>query len=114
MRKKKILFFFPGFLSQKAAVRLAILVVSTPLLRAGYDVKIIDSTITLGFQKKVLKKLQDSLCLAISLVTGPMIRETTQIAKLAKATYRNRPVILGAWRPSLLPNQTLAYPMSTW
>lgn len=113
MRERIILFFFPGFLSRKAAVRLAILV-STPLLRAGYDVKIIDSTITLGFQKKVLKKLQDSLCLALSLVTSPMIRETAQIAKLAKATYRDRPVILGAWRPSLLPHQTLAYPMSTW
>lgn len=108
MRSKKVLFFFPAFSSQEATAPLGVLAVSTPLLRAGYQVQIIDSTITPQFQKRVLEALEDSLCLAVSLVTGPMIRETVQIAKAAKMLYPDKPIILGGWHPSLLPDQTLA------
>src|SRR5215467_3954623 len=108
MPAKKIVFFFPAFSSTEATAPLGILAVSTPLLRAGYQVRIIDSTITPNFQKRTLEELSDALCLAISLVTGPMIRETVQIAKAAKALYPDKPVILGGWHPSLLPDQTLA------
>ncbi|MBV9441197.1 MAG: B12-binding domain-containing radical SAM protein, partial [Acidobacteriaceae bacterium] len=107
---KKVLFFFPAFSSQEATAPLAILALATPLERAGYTVRIIDSTITPNFQRQVIKELEDSICLAISLVTGPMIRETAQIAKAAKAAYPDKPVILGGWHPSLLPDQTLAFP----
>lgn len=107
MRGKKVLFFFPAFSSTEATAPLGILAVATPLLRAGYEVRIIDSTITPNFQQRVLEEMADSLCLAISLVTGPMIRETAQIAKAAKALYPEKPVILGGWHPSLLPDQTL-------
>src|SRR5258707_13536289 len=108
MPSRKIVFFFPAFSSQEATAPLGILAVSTPLLRAGYQVRIIDSTITPNFQKAVLEELSDALCLAVSLVTGPMIRETAQIARAAKALYPNLPVVLGGWHPSLLPDQTLA------
>src|SRR5437764_3214070 len=107
-RSKKIVFFFPAFSSQEATAPLGILAVSTPLLRAGYTVRIIDSTITPNFQDVVISELEDAICLAVSLVTGPMIRETIQIAKAAKARYPEKPVILGGWHPSLLPDQTLA------
>jgi len=109
-RSKKIVFFFPAFSSQEATAPLGILAVSTPLLRAGYEVCIVDSTITPGFQDRVIEELRDGLCLAISLVTGPMIRETAQIAKAAKKLFPEKPVILGGWHPSLLPDQTLAAP----
>src|SRR5947207_6202277 len=108
MRSKKIVFFFPAFSSQEATAPLGILAVSTPLLRAGYEVRIVDSTITPNFQKRVIEELEDALCLAVSLVTGPMIRETVQIARAAKKLYPAKPVILGGWHPSLLPDQTLA------
>src|SRR6187401_2483348 len=108
MPSKKIVFFFPAFSSQEATAPLGILAVSTPLLRAGYQVTIIDSTITPNFQRRVLEELADALCLAVSLVTGPMIRETVQIARAAKELYPDKPVILGGWHPSLLPDQTLA------
>lgn len=108
MRSKKIVFFFPAFSSQEATAPLGILAVSTPLLQAGYQVTIVDSTITPNFQKRVLEELKDALCLAVSLVTGPMIRETVQIARAAKALYPSLPVVLGGWHPSLLPDQTLA------
>jgi radical SAM superfamily enzyme YgiQ (UPF0313 family) len=110
MRSKKIVFFFPAFSSQEATAPLGILAVSTPLLRAGYQVRIVDSTITPNFQKTVLSEMADALCLAVSLVTGPMIRETAHIAKAVKKLYPNKPVVLGGWHPSLLPDQTLAAP----
>src|SRR2546421_797751 len=108
MPSKKIVFFFPAFSSQEATAPLGILAVATPLLRAGYQIRIIDSTITPNFKKRVVEELSDALCLAVSLVTGPMIRETVQIARAAKALYPDLPVVLGGWHPSLLPDQTLA------
>ncbi len=105
---KKVVFFFPAFSSLEATAPLGILAVSTPLLRAGYDVRIVDSTISANFSERVLAELDDALCLAVSLVTGPMIRETVRIAREAKRRYPDKPVILGGWHPSLLPGQTLA------
>src|ERR1700721_4791709 len=107
MRSKKVVFFFPAFSSQEATAPLGTLAVSPPLLRAGYQVKIIDSTITPNFQKRVLEELKDALCLAVSLVTGPMIKETVQIARAPTPLYPGKPVVLGGWHPSLLPHKNL-------
>ncbi len=107
---KKIVFFFPSFASSEATAPLGILAVATPLLRAGYDVRIIDSTITPNYKKRVLEEVRDALCLGISLVTGPMIRETVEIARGIKEWNQDFPIILGGWHPSLLPMQTLEAP----
>ena len=107
---KKVVFFFPSFASTEATAPLGILAVATPLLAAGYSVRLVDSTITPDFKKRVLHEVKDALCLAISLVTGPMIRETVEIARTVKAWNPEFPVILGGWHPSLLPQQTLACP----
>lgn len=108
--KKKIVFFFPSFASTEATAPLGILAVATPLLRAGYEVCLIDSTITPDYKKRVLEEAADALCLGISLVTGPMIRETAEIAKALKEWNPEFPIILGGWHPSLLPKQTLEAP----
>ena len=111
MRKsKKIVFFFPSFASSEATAPLGILAVATPLKRAGYDVVLIDSTITPNFKQRVLSEIKDALCLGISLVTGPMIRETVDIARSIKAWDPDFPIVLGGWHPSLLPKQTLEAP----
>ena len=107
---KKVVFFFPSFASSEATAPLGILAVATPLLRAGFSVKLIDSTITPNFKKRVLEEVRDALCLAISLVTGPMIRETVDIARSVKMWNPDFPIILGGWHPSLLPKQTLEAP----
>jgi len=107
---KKVVFFFPSFASSEATAPLGILAVATPLLQAGYSVKLIDSTITPNFKKRVLEEVKDALCLAISLVTGPMIRETAEISRAVKAWNADFPIILGGWHPSLLPKQTLEAP----
>jgi hypothetical protein len=76
----------------------------------GYSVNLVDSTITPNFKKRVLEEVKDALCLGISLVTGPMIRETAEIALAVKAWNPDFPIILGGWHPSLLPKQTLEAP----
>jgi len=70
-------------------------------------VTLIDSTITPNYKQRVLEQVSDAICLGISLVTGPMIRETVEIARAVKAWRPEFPVILGGWHPSLLPQQTL-------
>ena len=107
---KKVVFFFPSFASSEATAPLGILAVATPLLRAGYSVKLVDSTITPNFKKRVLEEVRDAVCLAISLVTGPMIRETVELARAVKERDPDFPIILGGWHPSLLPKQTLECP----
>jgi anaerobic magnesium-protoporphyrin IX monomethyl ester cyclase len=107
---KKVVFFFPSFASSEATAPLGILAVATPLLRAGYSVTLVDSTITPNYKQRVLNEVKDALCLAISLVTGPMIRETAEIAKAVKAWNPEFPIVLGGWHPSLLPKQTLEAP----
>src|SRR5450432_1277037 len=104
---KKVVFFFPSFASSDATAPLGLLAVATPLLRAGYSIRLIDSTITPNYKKRVLEEVRDALCLGISLVTGPMIRETVEVAKAIKKWDPDFPIILGGWHPSLLPTQTL-------
>jgi len=107
---KKIVFFFPSFASSEATAPLGILAVATPLLRAGYTIRLVDSTITPNYKQRVLDEVKDALCLGVSLVTGPMIRETVEIARAVKAWNPDFPIILGGWHPSLLPKQTLEAP----
>ncbi len=107
---RKIVFFFPSFASSEATAPLGILAVATPLLRAGYSITLIDSTITPDYKQRVLDEVKDALCLGISLVTGPMIRETVEIARAVKAWNPDFPIVLGGWHPSLLPKQTLEAP----
>src|SRR5579864_3756948 len=108
MPSQKIVFFFPAFTSTEATAPLGILALATPLLRAGYQVKLIDSTIAPDFKARVIEEMADAMCLAISLVTGPMIREAVEIMRESKRLYPDKPVVLGGWHPSLLPDQTLA------
>jgi radical SAM superfamily enzyme YgiQ (UPF0313 family) len=109
-KSRKIVFFFPSFASSDATAPLGILAVATPLQRAGYEICLIDSTITPNYKKRVLEEVRDALCLGISLVTGPMIRETVEIARAIKEWDPDFPIILGGWHPSLLPTQTLQAP----
>ena len=103
----KVVLFFPAFSSLEATAPLSLLALATPLLDAGYDVRILDSTITPDFQARVLHELRDAVALGVSLVTGPMIRQTVKLGRAAKAAYPDKPVILGGWHPSLLAGQTM-------
>src|ERR1700676_3258663 len=82
--KKKIVFFVPSFSSIEATAPLGLLAIATPLLRAGYAVKIVDSTIHRDYKRRILEEVQNALCLGISVVTGPMIQDTVEISRAVK------------------------------
>ncbi|MGA7684752.1 MAG: radical SAM protein [Terriglobales bacterium] len=107
---KKIVFFVASFSSIEATAPLGILAISTPLIDAGYEICIVDASIAPDYKKRIMEEIKDALCLGISLVTGPMIRETVEVAKAIKKWDPDFPIILGGWHPSLLPNQTLEAP----
>jgi anaerobic magnesium-protoporphyrin IX monomethyl ester cyclase len=106
-KSRKIVFFVPSFSSIEATAPLGLLAISTPLLDAGFEVCIIDATITPNYQQRILDEVKDALCLGISVVTGPMIKDTVDAAKAVKKWDPEFPIILGGWHPSLLPKQTL-------
>jgi len=60
-RSRKIVFFFPSFASSDATAPLGILAVATPLERAGFEICLIDSTITPNYKKRVLEEVRDAL-----------------------------------------------------
>lgn len=103
----KVLFFFPSYRSPEAAPPLALLALAGPLMEAGFQVEIVDSTVHSDYPQRILAHAGDSLCLGISLVTGPMIREAVEMGRLVKRKHPTLPIVLGGWHPSTLPEQTL-------
>jgi len=81
---KRLSFSSRRFASSEATAPLGLLAVATPLQRAGYSIQLIDSTITPNYKKRLLEEVKDALRLCISLVTGPMIRETVEMARAVK------------------------------
>ena len=58
---RKVVLFFPAFASTEATAPLGLLAIATPLLQAGFDVRLIDSTITPGYKQRVLEEVRDAL-----------------------------------------------------
>lgn len=105
--KGKVVLFYPAHDGMPLSAPLCLLSLASPLLRAGFDVSLIDAAIEPNWSARVLQECSDALCLGISVLTGPMIHSAIHAAKLVKQTNRNFPVIFGGWHPSLLPDQTL-------
>lgn len=110
MPDKKVVLFFPSYASQEASPPLALISIAGPLVQEGYRIEIIDSAVEPDYIGKVLAHLKGAICLGISLITGPMIRDTIEVGKAVKERYPNLPIILGGWHPSILPEQTLEAP----
>lgn len=109
MKKKKIVLFFPSYASNEACPPLALIAVAGPLVKEGYEVKIIDSALEPDYVSGVMRELDGALCLGMSLVTGPMINGAIAVSRAAKEKYPHLPIILGGWHPSILPEQTLMH-----
>src|SRR5689334_2118008 len=105
--KQQVLLFFPSYRSIEAAPPLALLALAPLLEQRGYTVEIIDSTVEPHFIERILARLDKSVCIGISIVTGTMIEEAIQVARAVKAANPGFPVVLGGWHPSTLAAQTL-------
>jgi anaerobic magnesium-protoporphyrin IX monomethyl ester cyclase len=104
---RKVILFYPPYDGPALGAPLCMLSLASPLLDAGFDVMIVDAAIIPDWEERILRELPDTLCLGISVLTGPMIGGAIRMAKAAKHTFPKIPVIFGGWHPSLLPAQTL-------
>ena len=75
---------------------------------AGFEVVLVDSSVTSDYLGAVLEHADDAVALGISIITGPMIREAIEVGRAWKARNPDAPVIMGGWHASILPEQTLA------
>ena len=88
---------------------MCLLALASPLLEAGYRVTVVDAAISRDYESKVAREIADpdTVCLGISVLTGPMIGGAIRVARKTKQQHPQLPVIWGGWHPTLLPEQTL-------
>ncbi|NIR49210.1 radical SAM protein [candidate division KSB1 bacterium] len=106
-KKKKVVLFFPSYVSNEACPPLALIAIAGPLISEGYEVKIVDTALEEDYLNAVMCEMDDALCLGMSLITGPMIAGAVEVGKAVKQNYPDVPIVLGGWHPSILPRQTL-------
>src|SRR5215467_15208122 len=108
--KNKVILFFPSYRSIEAAPPLALLALAPIAEQRGLTVDIVDSTVEPRFLQRIVDQLKDTVCVGISIVTGPMIVEAIEVARAVKAARPEVPVVLGGWHPSTLAEQSLNAP----
>ena len=83
-------------------INLAMLFFGNALVE-NYEVKIIDQRFESNWVKKVESESQNSICVAITSMTGKQIQNGLEISKIAG----NSKIIWSGVHPTLLPEQTL-------
>lgn len=89
---------------------LALLHISSFLIKDGFDVKIISDSLIDNPTEETLKQCDDSICLGITALTGSQISEGLKIANIVKQKFPELPIIWGGWHPSILPESTIKDP----
>ena len=89
---------------------LALLHVSSFLVRDGFEVKIVSDTLFDDYIEEAVKECQDSICLGITAMTGSQIAEGLALSALVKEKHPGLPIVWGGWHPSILPESTLRDP----
>jgi anaerobic magnesium-protoporphyrin IX monomethyl ester cyclase len=105
--KSKVVLFHPPYDGPPLGPPLSLLSLASPLLKAGFQVVIVDGAIDPAYLRTLQSELSDALCLGISLLTGRMIRSAISVAKSVRQTHPKLPIVFGGWHPTLLPDQTL-------
>ncbi len=88
----------------------ALLTVAAPLLKAGYNVKILDQRVK-PITEKILKDelLEGITCVGISAMVGSQVYFALSLAKMIRRITDGRvPIVWGGCQPSVIPEQTIA------
>lgn len=109
-RGDKVVLFYPPYDGPPLGAPLSLLCLASPLLQAGFEVKLIDNLISPDYEKTILREVEDALLLGISVLTGPHIGAAIRISKAVKKLRPNLPIVFGGWHPSLATRQTLLEP----
>ena len=104
---KKIILFVPRESSRVGPrhqiVPLAALALAGPLIKEGYDVKIIDAAIEDNFSDQILKECLDAICVGISCIYGYQVHQAAEISKQIRNRFPHIPIIYGGWLPTVRP-----------
>jgi radical SAM superfamily enzyme YgiQ (UPF0313 family) len=112
MKKKVVLFHGTAstFGKKINIAPLALLHISSFLVKEGFEVKIISESLNKDYLRQTVSECEDAVCLGITAMTGNQIVEGLEISKLVKERFTHLPVVWGGWHPSILPDSTLSDP----
>jgi anaerobic magnesium-protoporphyrin IX monomethyl ester cyclase len=89
---------------------LELICVGSPLVRAGYRVRIIDQRVEPDWRAALRAELaRQPVCVGVTSTTGPQLRHALDVSQFVKAHSRV-PVVWGGIHATLLPEQTLDRP----
>ena len=94
MGSRRVVLFLPPYKGRLLGPPLGLLSLAGSVREAGYGVLIIDGALHPDYMSRVERALDDCLSFGVSLLTGPMIRETVQIARAAFAKADGCEVVL--------------------
>lgn len=104
----KIILFFPKYESSGTnLLPMSILSVAAPLVKNGYNVKIIDQRVDNNWKETIINELKNKpLIFGVSALTGKQISYGLEASKFVKENS-NVSIVWGGVHASLLPHQTL-------
>lgn len=102
--------FYPPYDGPPLGAPLSLLCLASPLLQAGFEVKVLDNLIAPNYQEAILREAHDALLLGISALTGPHIGAAVRVSRAVKKAKPTLPIVFGGWHPSLATQQTLREP----
>ncbi len=112
-RQNKVVLFHgraSSFEKKNNVAPLALLHISSFLVKDGYQVKIISDYLYDNYIDEALKQCEHSICLGITAMTGSQITEGLKVSSLVKERYPGLPIVWGGWHPSIMPESTLQNP----
>ena len=76
--------FYPPYDGPPLGAPLSLLCLASPLLQAGFEVKLVDNLISPDYETTILRETEDALCLGISVLTGPHIGAAIRVSEAVK------------------------------
>ncbi|HLZ40988.1 MAG TPA: radical SAM protein [Candidatus Sulfotelmatobacter sp.] len=107
---RKVVLLYPPYEGPPLGAPLSLLCLASPLLQAGFEVKLVDNLLSPDYQAAILREASDALLLGISVLTGPHIGAAVRVSKAVKKLRPDLPVVFGGWHSSLATQQTLREP----
>jgi anaerobic magnesium-protoporphyrin IX monomethyl ester cyclase len=103
----KVVLFYPPYDGPPLGAPLSLLCLASPLLAAGFEVKLVDNMISPDYETTILREAESALLLGISVLTGPHIGAAVRVSKAVKKLRSTIPIVFGGWHASLATQQTL-------
>jgi radical SAM superfamily enzyme YgiQ (UPF0313 family) len=89
---------------------LELICVGSPLVRAGYRVRIIDQRVQPDWRETLIGELANQpICVGVTSTTGPQLRHALEVSQVVQS-HGDVPVVWGGIHATLLPEQTLERP----